>query len=265
MRLFALSLVLFLSCSLRADDDASVFGHSRPSEAALIGVLYDTKQTFDHQPTNVGVGDGYTAVVDNFVAKHWDEELLNRYYRVSKPLYTTQIFIPNMNADDGPKAFGAQNLVQPRGWIIHYKGQVSPPATGVYRFWGFGDDIMAVAVNEKTVLVANHHLSPFTVVQWKSSDPDGAEAADGLLCAGDWMPLKADQIVDLDVVIGERPGGYFNAFLLVEKQGGTYKKDKDGHSIFPIFQVAPYNTPELNNLEAEPLFAKGYPTWKSYQ
>ena len=265
MHKLRIGLCLLLPLLARADDDSSVFGHATPSEAALIGVLYDTKQTYNHKPTYIGVGDGYTAVIDNFIARHWDEAVLNKFYRVSKPLYTTQIFVPNMNADNAPKAFGAEKLVQPSGWLIHYKGQVSPPTTGVYRFWGSGDDVMAVAVNGKTVLVANRFDSPFHLVKWKSAEPDGAQAADGPLHAGDWMPLRADQIVDLDVVIGERPGGYFNAFLLVEKQGDTYMKDQDGRGIFPIFQVAPYNTPDLNNVGAEPRFAKGFPTWKSYQ
>jgi hypothetical protein len=43
--------------------------------------------------------------------------------------------------------------VQPSNWIIHYKGQVSPPSAGTYRFWGTADDLIAVAVNGKTELV----------------------------------------------------------------------------------------------------------------
>ena len=199
-------------------DDSNVFGQETPSEAALVGVLYDLKQTQDHEPTNVTPGS-YSDVVEEFLVKGWDESVLNRYYRVSRPLYTTQIFIPNMDANNAPKAFGAEQMVKPSRWIIHYKGQISPPSPGTYRFWGCADDALAVAVNGKTVLVACRPDMKMPKVAWKATDRDGAQAADDPLRPGDWIDFKADDIADLDVIIGERPGGEFNAFLMIEKKG----------------------------------------------
>jgi hypothetical protein len=252
--------ILGSTITCAADTDSSVFGQSKQSEAAFIGVLYDLKQTQDHKPTNVDP-ETYSAVVDEFMSQGWDENVLNRYYRVSKPLYTTQIFIPNMNADNAPKAFGAEKTVKPSRWVIHYKGQVSPPETGTYRFWGIADDVMAVAVNGKTVLVGNRQDTRLPKTTWHASERDGAPAGDGNLRPGDWLNLKAGEIIDLDVIIGERPGGLFNAFLMVEKQGANYETDRRGHPILPILQIAPYNTPKAPDAE----FATGFPTWKSYQ
>jgi len=260
-KVFACFIALLGSTSVLAKgDDPSVFGQSKQSEAALIGVLYDLKQTQDHKPTNVDP-EVYSTVVDEFLSKGWDEGVLNRYYRVSRPLYTTQIFIPNMDANEAPKAFGAEKTVQPSRWVIHYKGQVSPPESGTYRFWGIADDVMAVAVNGKTVLVGNRRDTRLPLTNWQASERDGAHAGDGDLRPGDWMPLKATDIIDLDVIIGERPGGIFNAFLMVEKQGASYNTDRRGHLILPIFQIAPYNTPPTRDAE----FATGFPIWKSYQ
>ena len=255
--------------NMRAQDQpTSVFGQSTQSEAALMGVFYDLKQTQDHKSTNVDP-DGYSKIIDEFISKGWDESVLNRYYQVSKPLFTTQIFIPIMNADDGPKAFGAEKTVQPSRWVIHYKGQVSPPESGTYRFWGRADDVLIVGVNRKTVLVGCFPGIELPKTNWKPSGPDGAKASDVDLRPGDWIDLKANEIVDFDVLIGERPGGLFNAFLLLEKKGENYAKDTSqlgqGNPIFPIFQVAPYDTPVIDNLDIEPKFAKGFPTWKSYQ
>ncbi len=73
-------------------------------------------------------------------------------------------------------------------------------------------------------------------VTWRSPEAPGSQAADDPLRAGDWMPFGPDQVADLDVIIGERPGGQFNAFLMVEKQGETYPKDSRGRPIFPIFR-----------------------------
>jgi hypothetical protein len=259
-------IAILTTAVARAADEGSVFGQSASSEAALMGVMYDFKQFPDHKPTNVGVDQGYCNIITEFINKGWDESVLNRYYRVSRPLFTTQVFVPNMNADNAPKAFGAEKLVKPTAWLIEYKGQVSAPEAGSYRFWGCADDVMAVAIDGKTELVAHHYLTNLSAVKWHQPPPNiGAQAADDFLVPGDWFNMNAGQIVDLDIIISERPGGLFNAFVMIEKQGGTYARDAQGHPILPIFQVAPYDTPMLHDLNTEPDFAKGFPPWKSYQ
>ena len=261
-----LACLLMSTCLLRGDDTSSVFGQESKSEAALVGVLYDLKQTQDHAATSVDASS-YSKVVQEFLVKNWDEAVLNRYYRVSKPLYTTQIFIPNMEAGLAPKAFGAEKTVKPSRWIIHYKAQVSAPTEGTYRFWGCADDAMAVAVNGKTNLVACRPdmAVAMTDITWKSTEKPGAQAADDFLIAGDWFEMKQGDIIDLDVIIGERPGGLFNAFLMIQKKGETYQNDPAGHPIFPIFQVAAYDTPVQESLTIQPKFATGFAPWKSYQ
>lgn len=255
---------VFLNVMPASGDEppASVFGQETQSEGALMGMFYDLKQTPDRQPSE---SNSYTRVVQEFLIKNWDDAVFQRYYHATKPLYTTQIFVPNMNADAAPKAFGVEKTVKPSYWIIQYKGQVSPPTGGAYRFWGCADDVLAVAVNGKTVLVGCRFDTPMTDVPWKASEPDGAQAADDNLRPGDWMYLKEGEVIDLDVIIGERPGGWFNAFLMIEKEGETYEKDNRGHPILPIFQVGTYDTPVVDDLNIEPKFSKGYPPWKSYR
>jgi len=256
---------LLMSGGRLGADDPNVFGEKTQSEAAMMGILYDLKQTQDRQPTNVDPGK-YFGVIDEFLSKGWDENVLNHYYRVSRPLYTTQIFIPDIDANQAPKAFGAESTVKPSRWVIHYKAQVSPPEDGTYRFVGSSDDFIAVAVNGKTELVAplnqpSTKACPLT--GWKPSEPMAGRAANGQLCRGDWVAMKAGEPVDLDIIIGERPGGHFNAFLLVEKQGGHYEME-GSQPILPIFQVAAFDT-KSGDPKDEPRFAKGFPIWKSYQ
>jgi hypothetical protein len=264
--LFFAGIGLAVAGVVRGDEPGAVFGEESKSTAALVGVLYDLKQTQDHTATSVDA-NSYSKVVQEFLIKNWDESVLNRYYRVSKPLYTTQIFIPNMDAGLAPKAFGAEKTVQPSRWVVHYKGQVSPPTEGTYRFWGCADDAFAAAVNGKTVLVACRPdmAVAMTDITWKSTEKPGAQAADDPLIAGDWFTVKQGEIIDLDVLIGERPGGLFNAFFMVEKQGETYEKDAQGNPILPIFQVAAYDTPSDSDLNKQPRFATGFPPWKCYQ
>jgi len=228
---FALTACLTLACLLvalpcvRAQEQ--VFGSAEnKGQTAIIGILYDLKQTQQREPTKETPGT-YRNVIAEFLKSNWDEDILNRYFRVTRPLYTTQIFIPAMNADEAPKAFGVSDLVKPRMWVVHYKGQVAAPERGVYRFSGEADDIMAVRINGRTVLVAGRPgcLPPKSV--WSASEGDV-----GGHRLGDWVSLKAGEVVDFDVIIGERPGVKFLALLYVEKQGATASANP------PIFKLA---------------------------
>jgi hypothetical protein len=58
--------------------------------AALIGMMYDLKQTPTRQPSNIHQLS-YWDVLDEFLTKHWDKSVLDRYDHVSHPLYTTEI------------------------------------------------------------------------------------------------------------------------------------------------------------------------------
>ncbi len=270
-RSLSVSLLIIATAFPACAQDRSVFGQTTQSEAAMIGVLYDFKQTQDRQETPV-TPQTYSKIIEEFLLKNWDERVLNRYYRVSRPLYTTQIFIPMIDAQAAPRAFGVEKLVRPSLWLAHYKAQVSPPSTGTWRFVGAADDMLAVAVNRKTVLVANRYDTVLPNIRWRAADSDGPQAVNNPLRHGDWLNLRAGEIIDLDVIIGERPGGTFNAFLFIEKKGLSYASDPEGHPILPIFQVAPYNTPvgdtfNTRNGEAypPPPFATGHPPWKSYQ
>jgi hypothetical protein len=240
----------------------SAFGSREKSEAALIGILYDLKQTQRGEATPINVNN-YSSVVDEFLGQNWDESVLNRYYRVSRPLYTTQVFVPIMNADQAPKAFEVQDTVKPRMWIIHYKGQVSPPRSGTYRFVGYSDDFIAVAINGKTVLLSARGGIQLPSVNWRSTEKDGAQASNGKLRVGDWIHLSENVPVDIDVVMGERPGGQFSAFLLYEEKGATYSMD-GGYPVLPVFQLAPKEIPPLPPNLA-PRTAAASASWKGWQ
>ena len=224
-----------------AADDASPFGHEDKDHAGLIAIIYDLKQTQKRQPSRVSSGE-YPDVIKNFLAKGWDEDVMSRFFRVTRALYATQVFIPGMNAGAAPKAFGVQDVIKPSEWMVHYKGQVSPPSDGIYRFAGYADDVMAAAVNGKTVLIGSRPDMDFSSV-WKTKDQPGAYAFNGSLVYGDWVEMHKGQPIDLDVLVGERPGGDFCAFLLYQKQGETYEKDDRGALILPVFQLATQPVP----------------------
>jgi hypothetical protein len=252
----------FALSALRAQEE-SVFGNATASEMALIGILYDLKQGQDRKSKQMDIRT-YHKVIDEFLSKGWDESVLNRYYRVTRPLYTTQLFIPLINASAAPKAFGVENIVKPSFWLIHYKGQVSAPSDGEWRFWGDGEEVCSVAIDGKPVLLANWKEITTPSVNWKSPEPPGRKVANSQIRAGTWFSLKKDEIVDLDILIGERAGGVFCAFLMIEKKGETYP-EQDGHPVLPVFQLAPFDTPQPTSIKTGPPIMPNGPIWKAVQ
>jgi hypothetical protein len=223
-----LALLLGGASHALAQDDSSFGTSTKTGEAALIGILYDIKQTQQRERTKE-TERTYRDVLVEFFKSDWDEAVLNRYFRVTRPVYTTQIAIPHMSANQAPKAFGVDHVVEPRMWAVHYKGQVSPPEDGVYRFSGAADDIMAVRVGGRLILVTGRPdcLPPSTI--WQSPEPKGS----GDYRDGDWIALKAGEVVDFDVLIGERPGGNFYAQLHITKQGANFSGPRP-----PLFKLA---------------------------
>lgn len=245
---FRLSLIsmLLAGVAAAAEENAvktsQLFGTSEKNGSGLIAIIYDLKQTQTRQPSRI-TPETYPAVVREFLTKGWDEVVLNRYFRITRPLYSTQIFIPRIDANAAPKAYGVEAVMKPSAWVIHYKGQVSAPEDGTYRFVGYADDMLAVAVNNKTVLIGARDDMRMKEI-WKSGENPGATAFNGNLEYGEWLPLKKDTPIDLDVLVGERPGGDFCAFLLFQKKGAVYSKDAAGHPILPVFQLSDVALPD---------------------
>ena len=255
---------VFLPLAANAQDDNSklLFGSSEKDAPGLIAIIYDLKQTQAMQPSNI-TPDTYPKVIQDFLTKGWDEVVLNRFFRITRPLYSTQIFIPGMDAGAAPKAYGVDKVMKASCWVIHYKGQVSAPEDGTYRFVGYSDDALAVAVNNKTVCVGSRSDMQLDKI-WKTKEKQGSKAYNGNLTYGDWITLKKDEPVDLDVLVGERPGGEFCAFLLYQKQGESYQTAKDGNPILPVFQLAPLEVPSKDPNFAPP-FTKAAKIWKQYR
>lgn len=226
-----LLLVLCLPSALFAGErKAPTLGVADRGGSALIGILYDFKQ--DQKRHTVPTDrNSFEREVAAFIDRGFDEGMLNKYYRVPRPMYTTELWIDTIDADTAPKAFGVEKTVQPWRWMVHYKGQVTVPEDGVYRFLGDADDFVAVAVNGKTVLVNVMAGTANTLkTKWYAKEKFDLE---GVFTAGDWIELKAGKPFDMDVVTGDSPGGQFRCLLAVQKKGATYRDRRP-----PRFQLA---------------------------
>lgn len=196
-----------------AKDEVSAFGSAKRTAGALIGILYDFKQ--DQKRNKIPMSrEFFERSVAEFVESGYDEGLINKYYRVPRALYTTELQIPTISANSAPKAFGVEKTVEPQKWVVHYKGQIAAPEDGTYRFLGNSDDFVVVAINGETVLVAEMPGTPMGV-KWRAKE----KAPKGFQAAGDWIAFRAGEPVDIDIVTGESPGGQYRCILDIQKRG----------------------------------------------
>ncbi len=240
----------------------SMFG-SRASAPGLVGTFYDLKQTPSRQPTGM-TPDLYGTKVTQFAQGGFNLGILAGYYKAPQPIYSTRIFTPSVKAESGPAAFGVEKEVEPRLWMVHYKGTVIAPDSGTYRFAGVGDDLLMVKFDGKMVLDANWYVDTKTV-QGQSHFKWDFDAPTKGATAGISFTVEAGKAYSMEVVIGEQPGGYSAAILLVQKDGEHYQKDHKGADILPIFR-----TTTSTNLPPAPSDSKGYaphltsgPVWRT--
>jgi hypothetical protein len=219
----------------------SPFGSSESGGAPLLqGYLYDLKQTRDNQPTSIDSG-GYEKKILEFIRSDWDESVLRDFYKSPKALSTSSIFVPVINAEDGPKAFGVENEVKPNLYCVLYKVTATPPQEGTYHFVGTADDIMFVRVNHKTVLDGtdygiDHELrdkeQSFQMTNFNPTFPNNAN-----FWIGTPFHVDAGESIDIEVLIGEQPGGKSDYFLYIMRDESTYEKQSNGSPLLPIFQL----------------------------
>lgn len=235
-RSVSLGILWILSVSVALEAQETGFGGSSGEEGALIGILYDLKQNQKGEPSNVNE-ENYRDVIEKFLASEWDEHILNQYFRVSRPLYATRICLPMIQASQAPESFGVADVVEPRLWVVHYKGQVVAPMDGVFRLAGYADDLIAARINGETILVHGRSGAMPRDIRWESSEAFGIRVGNGRLRYGDWISLNEGEVIDLDVLVGERPGGGFGAWLYIERQGESYPQ-RGRYPVLPLFQLS---------------------------
>ena len=232
---------------------------------ALVGKFYDLKQLKNGTPSKLDEQNGYPGELSKFVNSGWNAANLEKYFVGPNPLYTTQIFIPKMNADQGPLAFGLGGRVQPKMWTVHYKGNVVPTESGTFRFVGFADDVMVVRFNGRVVLdcgstnPSGHGPQSFYATAGVQLDPKMGWYKG--LGRGEPFQVTGGESYPMEVLIGEWPGGDFKAWLMIEKDGVQYEKDAKNNPILPIFKLS--DSTVAHPASEAPAFAKTGPVWKA--
>ena len=206
------------------------FGTKSKDDLMLVGTFFDLKQTQTGKPLPTTHAD-WVKVIDGFVRSGMNHAYCAKYFKAG-PLYTSHFCMPVQSANEGPKNFGLEGKVKPTKWFIHYRGGFSPPRTGLYRFWGRGDDVIMVFVNRARVLLVGeqyvfHFTNPPTWRLGKVPYP------------GAWVMLSQGVTYRLDVIMGECPGGLFESQLLMEEKSAKKIGADDLYRPLPVFSTLP--------------------------
>ena len=65
--------------------------------------------------------DKYKDVVISFL-KSWNDNDLNVFTKHLREKFAKSFCIPQIYANEAPKAFGVEKSVKPSKWLVHYKG-----------------------------------------------------------------------------------------------------------------------------------------------
>ncbi|RYD41620.1 MAG: hypothetical protein EOP85_12405, partial [Verrucomicrobiaceae bacterium] len=254
--------------------------------------FYDLKQTRSGEPTGLSVDDVVT-ILNDFSNRGWRESTFNKYFKAPQPLYQTKLYIPVMGADGAPAAFNCADKVKPSQWAIVYRGMVTPPKTGKYRFVGSGDDILVVRFNNKNVFDHGYYSGTTEVrihrsVAAMKGEEDNPEVKKmlrrnypmdqplktyqydttenynrtvGGIGVGPVFQAQAGKSYPIDILLSELPGGLFCACLLIEEVGAKYQTTSDGTPILPLFRFDNSVPPPATTDNAPPYDPNG-PVWK---
>lgn len=189
----------------------------------------------------------FVDAVARFVRSGWKTSELSEYYRSPKTLYASCFMIPPVKSSVAPEAFDEPDTIG-ACWLAHYKGQLVYPEDITIRFRGQGDDILMVRVGGKEVLVASWPGGSWATQEtltsaasgWQSSSSESRlyNLGNNGAVVGDWITLKGGEALDMEVLLGEVPGGMFCSMLTVEVQGEDYSKNRQQAPILPMFKTS---------------------------
>lgn len=144
-----------------------------------------------------------------------------------------------------PDRTGLASYSREGGWMAWYHGQVIPPAAGRYRFWGYADNHLLVAINRKPVFEGSRRDSSFKELGIARTDNPALPcliARAGFACS-EWIEVSGDP-VQLDILFGEHGGNITSGLLLVEREGDTYEETFWGQPKWPLFLTDAPNAEE---------------------
>jgi hypothetical protein len=225
--------------------EITLFGGGQSVGNDFVGTFYDCRRTRDGRAYQMEPVQ-FIDLLAKFVKSGWKKSVLGRYYQSPKKLYATTIAIPPVQSAMAAAAFDEPETGS-YSYAILYEGELVYKDDITFRFWGLGDDVLIVRVDGEVVLNAfyprngNDFDTERITPSWQSNDSKTRAYWLGIQrsVVGDWITLKAGEPLDMEVLVGEVPGGLFQALLTVEVQGEEYPRNPEGGGpTLPIFKTS---------------------------
>jgi len=239
---------------------ATLFGNTEKNEDSLVGKIYDFKQSRDRKPLKIDDAEDLKEIVRS----GFSAGAFSKYFSPKNVLYAAQLYIPSLNTYEGPKAFGAEKDMQADHFVVHYHGVIAPAKDMTFRFAGWGDSWLIIAIDKKIVLDGSLYTfhkhagsDSRTLFSWtppkESWEPSGLGQA-----YSDWMEWKAGDFKTIDILFCETNLGTtdYGLTINIQEKGQTYEKGHCGW-ILPLLRFAdvkPENSRLMPYLEGGPIF-----------
>jgi hypothetical protein len=180
----------------------------------------------------------YEIVIQKYIQSGFKKSILAKYYRSPQTLYATTIMIPTCSSTVAPAAF-QEDMKYSYCWVALFEGDLVHKDGITFRFWGAGDDVFIVSVDNEVVMEANWPTGFISTISgWKSPAPlSQAILGNRPRIGGNWITLEPGVPRNFKAIAGESWGGEFAAQLLVEVKGESYPLNFQGAKYLPIFAM----------------------------
>ena len=217
-----------------------------PSSSSLSGNLY----SFKSRPE--GYQEGADVIGEKFLplVRSQFKDMSNLGDLIKSQPFRFTGLVGNYN--QFPNSVNAEPFAAACGWVAWYNGPVLPPQPGKYRFWGYADNHLLVAIDGKAVFEGSRYESLLRnrlgIPRRNHPSLPCLNSTAGF-ASGEWFEV-GDKAVDIDILFGELSGSLTSSILLIERQGGSYDETFWGQPEWPLFIVEPPSEPEIRELQS---------------
>ncbi|MDG1365126.1 MAG: FecR domain-containing protein [Akkermansiaceae bacterium] len=150
-----------------------------------------------------------------------------------------------------PRAAGLEPYGEQFGWLTWYRGERIAPSPGRYRFWGYADNHLLVAVDGEPVFEGSRYSSSLReelgIPRRNHPSLPCLNSMAGF-ASGEWFEVGVEP-VRLDLLFGEQGARLTSGLLLIEREGETYEESSWGQPMWPLFLTEPPSDGEMSELE----------------
>lgn len=246
-------------------------GGGQNIEGCLIGIICD----LNRDPN--GKENGYTknGAWDRLKVlnqQKFSKSAMSKYFVAPKQVALNKVYIPAIQAAEGPKAFGLTDC-KDSGWMAFYTGDLKVAEKMRFRFVGYFDEFMVIRINGKVVFEAawlpgtpqSGGDGPGKITGWTPQDKSvigkyvswqkGAR-----MVFGDWIDAEPGKPLKMELALGETAGGACGGLLCIQIDGKQYPEvncEWGKHLQLPVFSSRKLSLKERERIAAQGQNASG--------